>query len=92
MVTDYDCWNRSHADVTVDQVLEVMSNNTRKVQTLLINFFNKLLELESWNWSNTIYNNLDNSIITDFKKVNKKNIKRLKPILERYLIKNGYVI
>ena len=22
MVTDYDCWNRSHADVTVDQVLE----------------------------------------------------------------------
>ncbi len=28
MVTDYDCWHEGHADVTVDQVIAVMHQNT----------------------------------------------------------------
>jgi len=28
MVTDYDCWHEGHADVTVDQVMAVMHQNT----------------------------------------------------------------
>ena len=84
MVTDYDCWHKSHDDVTVEQVLEVMLNNNKNVQALLTSVFNKILELKSWNWKNFIYNNLDKSIITNIEKVNIKTIKKLGPILKRY--------
>jgi len=28
MVTDYDCWHDSHEDVTVDQIIAVMHQNS----------------------------------------------------------------
>jgi 5'-methylthioadenosine phosphorylase len=28
MVTDYDCWHRGHDDVTIDQIVKVMSQNS----------------------------------------------------------------
>ena len=73
MVTDYDCWNKSHGEVTVEQVINLMQNNTKKAQDLLITFFEKVLKLKSWNWKNPIYSNLDNAIITNLKNVDKKN-------------------
>ncbi len=85
MVTDYDCWHKGHSDVTVEQVIEVMTNNNKKVQILLTSFFDKVLSLKNWNWENSIYNNLDNSVITDVSKVNKKTLKKLNPILKRFL-------
>ena len=71
MVTDYDCWNKSHGEVTVEQVINLMQNNTKK-QKLTNCFFEKLLKLKSWNWKNPIYSNLDNAIITNLKNVDKK--------------------
>ena len=85
MVTDYDCWHKSHSNVTVEQIIEIMTNNNIKVQTLLTDFFDKVLSLKNWNWKNSIYNNLDNSVITDISKANKKTLKRLHPILKRFL-------
>ncbi len=32
MVTDYDCWHEGHADVTVDQVIAVMHQNTANAE------------------------------------------------------------
>jgi len=87
MVTDYDCWNKSHNEVTVEQVIKVMQSNTKKVQNLLISFFEKVQNLKSWNWKNPIYSNLDNAIITNLKNVNKNNLKSLEPLLKRYLSK-----
>ena len=85
MVTDYDCWHKSHSNVTVEQIIEIMTNNNIKVQTLLTDFFDKILSLKNWNWKNSIYNNLDNSVITDISKANKRTLKRLHPILKRFL-------
>ena len=85
MVTDYDCWNRSHSNVTVEQIISVMQNNTTKAQNLLISFFEKILKLKSWNWENPIYTNLDSSVVTNLKNVNKKDLEKLKPLLKRYL-------
>tara|TARA_B100001939_G_scaffold345044_1_gene360779 strand:+ start:161 stop:1042 length:882 start_codon:yes stop_codon:yes gene_type:complete len=87
MVTDYDCWNKSHGEVTVEQVINLMQNNTKKAQDLLITFFEKVLKLKSWNWKNPIYSNLDNAIITNLKNVDKKELEKLKPLLKRYLSK-----
>ncbi len=85
MVTDFDCWHKSHSDVTVEQVLEVMLNNNNKAQTLLISFFDRISKLKMWDWKDPIYNNLNTSIITNINKVNKKTLKKLNPILKRFL-------
>ncbi len=85
MVTDFDCWNKSHEEVTVEQVIKIMQNNTKKVQSLLLELFKKILNLDSWNWNNPIYNNLNNAIITNTKNVSRKTLKDLSPIIKRYL-------
>ena len=64
-----------------------MQSNTKKVQNLLISFFEKVQNLKSWNWKNPIYSNLDNAIITNLKNVSKNNLKSLEPLLKRYLSK-----
>ena len=71
----------NHMDeVTVEQVINLMQNNTKKAQDLLITFFEKVLKLKSWNWKNPIYSNLDNAIITNLKNVDKKELKNLTPV------------
>jgi len=35
MVTDYDCWHPSHDDVTVDQIIAVVTANAEKARTLV---------------------------------------------------------
>ena len=35
MVTDYDCWREGHDDVTVDQVMKVVHENSTNAQTVL---------------------------------------------------------
>ena len=87
MVTDYDCWNKSHDQVTVEQVLSVMKDNTSKVKNLLISFLEKITEIKSWNWENPIYSNLDSALITNYKDVDKKILNKLSPVLKRYLSK-----
>ncbi|MDC3023982.1 S-methyl-5'-thioadenosine phosphorylase [Alphaproteobacteria bacterium] len=87
MVTDYDCWNKSHAQVTVEQVLRIMKSNTTKAKSLLISIFEKIAKIQSWNWKNPIYSNLDNALITNLKYVDKKVLIKLKPLLKRYLNK-----
>ena len=87
MVTDYDCWNKNHSDVTVEKVLEIMENNNIKVQSLLLSFLNYIQKIKYWDWEDAIYKNLDTSIITNLAKVNKKSLKKLEPILRRFLNK-----
>ncbi len=92
MVTDYDCWHKSHADVTVEKVLETMSNNNIKAQALLLSFIKMINNMKQWQWEDDIYNNLNTSIITDFKKVKKSTLKRLKPILNRLISEKNITI
>lgn len=35
MVTDYDCWHPNHDDVTVDQIIAVITANAEKARTLV---------------------------------------------------------
>ncbi len=37
MVTDYDCWHSDHEEVDVASVIEVMKENTKKAQGLVLN-------------------------------------------------------
>src|SRR5262249_23478786 len=35
MVTDYDCWHPGHADVTVDQIVAVLTANADRARSLV---------------------------------------------------------
>jgi len=37
MVTDFDCWHPSHEDVTIDQIIRVLTNNADKARSLVKN-------------------------------------------------------
>ena len=35
MVTDYDCWNPDHEDVTVEAIIEILTNNAEKARAIV---------------------------------------------------------
>ena len=43
MVTDYDCWHPDHEDVTVEQIINVLSKNSNNAKFLIKNIFKKKL-------------------------------------------------
>ncbi len=77
MVTDYDCWHPNHDNVTVEQIVKTLNNNSEKAQKLIIN----LLQNFEIKCSNKIKFLSKDSIITDFSKVKKSTKKKLKNIL-----------
>ena len=44
MVTDYDCWNPNHDDVSVDQVMKVLTTNADKARSLVKHVFPKVID------------------------------------------------
>jgi 5'-methylthioadenosine phosphorylase len=46
MVTDYDCWNPNHDDVTVDQVIKVLLTNADKARSLVKHVSPKIINDE----------------------------------------------
>tara|TARA_E500000178_G_C16970155_1_gene730520 strand:- start:726 stop:1598 length:873 start_codon:yes stop_codon:yes gene_type:complete len=83
MITDYDCWHKSHEAVTVEQVINIMNSNTKNVLKLLKSIFNNLEIKRKWNWNDKIYSCLDDAVLTRKQVIEKKTIEKLKPILKR---------
>ena len=83
MVTDYDCWHKNHDAVTVDQVIKIMHKNTNNVKKLILSVLDNLEKLKNWDWTNKIYSCLDEAVLTNKDAINKKTLKKLKPILKR---------
>ena len=77
MVTDYDCWHKGHDNVTVAQIISIMKKNTSSVKTLLRSIFENLNNKKKWNWRDSIYNCLNEAIITDKKNISKEDKKKL---------------
>ena len=84
MVTDYDCWHPDHEAVTVEQIINVLTENADKAKTL-VKSLAKLLSNSNWNWNDPIYKALENAIITVPEKRDPKLIKKLDSILSRFL-------
>ncbi len=83
MVTDYDCWHKSHSAVTVEKILLTMKKNTKNVKVLLNSIFFNLSNSKSWNWKDTTYSCLDEALITQKNHMSRALLKKLKPILKR---------
>ncbi|PPR28108.1 MAG: S-methyl-5'-thioadenosine phosphorylase [Alphaproteobacteria bacterium MarineAlpha9_Bin1] len=84
MVTDYDCWHPDHEDVTVKQIINVLSKNSNNAKFLIKNIFKKI-ENKTWDWTDPAYSALENSIITPPEARNASTVKKLQAIAGRVL-------
>jgi 5'-methylthioadenosine phosphorylase len=63
MVTDYDCWHPDHDAVTVDDIIEVLNNNSNNAKSLVLSIIQNISQ-KTWAWSDPSYSALENAIIT----------------------------
>ena len=82
MVTDFDCWHPDHDSVEVSDIIETLTNNSSKAQTIieaLPEFLKSNRDLCSLGCNNA----LDNAIITAPEKRDPKVLKTLDVLLQR---------
>jgi 5'-methylthioadenosine phosphorylase len=84
MVTDYDCWHPHHESVTVADVVQVMGENSRNAQRLLlaaIPLISQAPDRASWHGRRA----LENAIITSKSARDRTMVKRLSAVAGRVL-------
>ncbi len=80
MVTDFDCWHPKHADVTVEQVISNLSENSSNAKKLLKHILPKMTK----DCNNDCRCSLKKGLMTPVKAIPTNTFKKLKPILEKY--------
>ena len=81
MITDYDCWKRDEAHVTIEMVLEYLHRNAETAQKILTRTIPQIPAVPDW----PCHHALKNAILTDKKAWPAKTKKALAPLLGRYL-------
>ena len=81
MVTDYDCWREGHDDVTVDQVMKVIHENTVNAQKVLAV---AVRALPADNSGTPSANALQYAIMTDKSLIPAETRERLSIFLDKY--------
>jgi 5'-methylthioadenosine phosphorylase len=81
MVTDYDCWKRDEAHVTIEMVLEYLHRNAETAQKILIQTIPQIPLTPDW----PCHHALKNAILTDRKVWPAKTKRDLAPLLGKYL-------
>jgi 5'-methylthioadenosine phosphorylase len=80
LVTDYDCWHESEADVSVDEVLSVMAKNVAVARAALEGVQSWPSPLES-----PASSALASALITDHARVTLQTRERLSVLIGKYL-------
>ena len=78
MVTDFDCWHPDHENVSVDQIVKTLNDNSEKAKKLI----SLVAKDEKLICNKKIKNLSKNSIITNIEKVKKSTKSKLKNIFE----------
>ena len=81
MVTDYDCWYEDHDDVTVDQVIKVIHENTANAQKVLAG---AIRALPASNQDTPVASALKFAIMTDKKLIPAATREKLAIFLDKY--------
>ncbi|WP_419805848.1 S-methyl-5'-thioadenosine phosphorylase [Terriglobus sp.] len=81
MVTDYDCWYEGHEDVTVDQVIKVIHENTANAQKVLAG---AIRALPDSNKDTPVASALKFAIMTDKKLIPVVTREKLAIFLDKY--------
>jgi len=78
MITDYDCWHPNHENVTVQQIINTLNENSKKA----FEFIDKVTKIEKIICSDETKNISSRSMITDLKIVKNSVKKKLINILK----------
>ncbi len=81
LITDYDCWKTDEAHVTVEMVIENLTQNAAMAKAIIAKTIPQIPAEPNW----PCHGALKNAIMTDRKVWPKKTIAELKPILAKYL-------
>ncbi len=81
MITDYDCWKRDEAHVTVEMVIANLTKNAATAKAILARVIPRIPAQPHW----PCHAALQNAIMTDRQAWPRKTIAELKPILAKYL-------
>jgi 5'-methylthioadenosine phosphorylase len=81
MVTDYDCWHEEEEDVSVDAVLAVLRQNAAAAQEVV----KRVLAAETKDGGCSCGSALQAALMTDPKTIPEATLKRLAPIVGKYL-------
>ncbi|HVY72141.1 MAG TPA: S-methyl-5'-thioadenosine phosphorylase [Verrucomicrobiae bacterium] len=81
MVTDYDCWKRDQAHVTVEMVVEFLQRNSTLAKQIVTRAIKSIPAEPGW----PCHDALKFAILTDKKLWPAATKKALKPILQKYL-------
>jgi 5'-methylthioadenosine phosphorylase len=81
LVTDWDCWREATADVSVESVLRVLSENADAARRTMRNAVSRVEESRSCACRDA----LRHAILTDPKVIPEAARERLRPIAGRYL-------
>jgi 5'-methylthioadenosine phosphorylase len=80
-VTDYDCWHKSHASVTVDMILENLKKNVENSKRILKKAISSLSEERHCSCSEA----LKYAIVTDPKMISQEAKRRLSLLIGKYI-------
>jgi 5'-methylthioadenosine phosphorylase len=84
MVTDYDCWHPGHEAVTVQQVLQCLSQNSETAQKILQHAVESLPEKRTCKCGEA----LAHALLTDRKKIPARTRKKFAWLVSKYLDKS----
>ncbi len=82
MATDYDCWHQGHDDVTVEQVIAVLTANVSLAQEIVKHAIPKIIAHDGPAPQSDA---LNNSIISSRDAIPESRIQELLPIVGKYL-------
>jgi 5'-methylthioadenosine phosphorylase len=80
-VTDYDVWHMTEESVNVDMVVKTLHKNTELAQQTIAKLVANLGDHENC----TCNHALENAIITHRQAINDKVIKKLGPLVDKYI-------
>jgi 5'-methylthioadenosine phosphorylase len=81
MVTDYDCWKADEEHVTVEMVIENLKKNAAQARRFIVETIPLIPVTPNW----VCHEALRNAIMTDRRLWPADTVKKLKPILAKYL-------
>lgn len=79
--TDYDCWYETHADVTVEDIIETLTKNVELAKRII----GEIVPMISEKRNCICYNALQNAIITTKDVVSEEVKRRLNLLIGRYM-------
>jgi 5'-methylthioadenosine phosphorylase len=80
-VTDYDVWRISEEPVSVEMVIQTLNKNTRLAEEAIHNLLKNLKPSRSCDCSQILMN----ALITDRKSIPPKTVKKLEPLVKKYI-------